>query len=1069
MQKSAILKIFPVTLFLLAFQFAQGQVYAPLANVRTYGYSYDMEPGFYKKPVYLRFSAPKDGRFKYTISGGEGVYQFDNKPNAIIDSISTIALQIKVNGEWLDTIFVGTYFIRESITLPIVSLHLNRADFDAPGGILDGRLITSGDSVGNKIIKTEGRVWRKESTKTFVEFMDSTGTRRLGNMRIKPFGGMTIGSPEKGMRLVTDTTLGSRNIGFNPFPNKPFKSYRTLVLRASGNDQNQTRMKDMTLCSIAKDLGLDFMDYRPSVILVNGDYWGIYNIREKINYEYLYYNHKAPKNESTILVTADGGENEQYQEMVRYIGKSFPDSAAIDSVNSVMDLENYINFSILQIHIRNLDSRGNIRFWKSTALDNRWRWIFYDSDLSSEIGSTNDNFLRARLSPKQTDWYNPGYATIVLRNLTSHKPIRDLFINQYCMLLGSRLHVDTIVNRIDQFASILRPEIPHHAKRRGRSRSGSVKSWEEQISKFKRFFPLRDEAVYGHIMSTFDLNEDPVLVTITNNSDHIKSIRLAHTTWLFNKVSARFFPEVPLQIEATDLDYEYTFDYWKNDSSKSALITIMPSDSLLVEAVYKKRNDSAMRGSLFCDAWAVRESRKDRFFLFRLFNNSTDSITTMGMKLVKNGYESFTPLPTTTLLSERACWFTNDPERAIKIVQNEPIILLDSLTGFQLRGGTWMILDKDQYIVDKIKIHCPDSIYEVREIILATRNSHVEDWIYHGKIAPLEPHVPVFIAPIVQKASGSTWHMPASLLLIASCFMLLKKRRGRIYSITSLLLISFNQLSNAQPYCVPDKFGLDSIQTKLVDNKGKGFESLSGCRNIRMVLKNLLYRGGNNHVESVMNPLMPETIGKLEEQGFDRIYYLYSRNFVEKYPQERLDSIRSTGVEYSCMSKLDSISLDGFLRDLHARASSENHGMVYAHCWNGWHQSGWLSAITLMQFCGYTNSQALRYWELNTDGVHKGYNHVKKGILEYVPIPDLDFNMMQRKKYCPCASDSLLNSPHVSMKGFTGDSGKYHVVKKGETLLSIARKYHTSVAALKRINQIANEKKLIAGTRLRVR
>ncbi|MFM7080084.1 MAG: CotH kinase family protein, partial [Bacteroidota bacterium] len=285
----------------------QAQIYAPLANVKAYGYSYDMEPGFYNKPVYLKVSAPPKGRFKFKVAGGEGVNEYDNKPTAIIDSIATIAMQITVNGRWMDTIYVGTYFIRESVTLPIISLHLNRTDFDASGGILDGRLITIGDSAGRVSMRREGRVWQKHSIRTFTEFMDSTGTRKLGNMKIKPFGGMTIGSPEKGLRLVTDTTIGSRNIGINPFPTKPFRSYRTLVLRASGNDQNQTRMKDMSLASIAKDMGLDYMDYRPSILLVNGDYWGIYNIREKINHEYLYYNHKAPKNEKTTLLGFDGG------------------------------------------------------------------------------------------------------------------------------------------------------------------------------------------------------------------------------------------------------------------------------------------------------------------------------------------------------------------------------------------------------------------------------------------------------------------------------------------------------------------------------------------------------------------------------------------------------------------------------------------------------------------------------------------------------------------------------------------------------------------------------------------
>ena len=65
-------------------------------------------------------------------------------------------------------------------------------------------------------------------------------------------------------------------------------------------------------------------------------------------------------------------------------------------------------------------------------------------------------------------------------------------------------------------------------------------------------------------MTCFGLSKDPVTVTFTNNTEDVNSLRLANTTWLFNRVTSRFFPEVAVKVEATDLDYEYVFDYWKD-------------------------------------------------------------------------------------------------------------------------------------------------------------------------------------------------------------------------------------------------------------------------------------------------------------------------------------------------------------------------------------------------------------------------------------------------------------------------------------------------------------------------
>ncbi|MFM7902712.1 MAG: hypothetical protein ACKPAD_12100, partial [Bacteroidota bacterium] len=353
------------------------------------------------------------------------------------------------------------------------------------------------------------------------------------------------------------------------------------------------------------------------------------------------------------------------------------------------------------------------------------------------------------------------------------------------------------------------------AKRRARSSNSSASKWEEEINTFKSFFPIRTAATYDHLMSTFDLTKKPVKINITNNLDGVMNIRLSNTTWLFDKVSCKFFPEIKISVEATELNYEYVFERWTNDSTSSSKILVTPSDSLNIEAVYKRRNESPNKGFVFCDAWAVRESRKERFFLFRIFNNSFDSLSTEGIKLVKNGVTEKTELPKCNIPSGFACWFTNDPERAVKLVMKEPIMLMDSLTGFDLRGGTWFMLDNNEHIIDKINIYCPDSLYEYREIILATRNNTTESWTYHGRVNPLNPHEPELIAPISQNTTGSNWHIPASMFLLASCFYLLrsKKRTGTALFI-SILLLCANGLS-AQPYCIPDKFGLDSIQTKL--------------------------------------------------------------------------------------------------------------------------------------------------------------------------------------------------------------------------------------------------------------
>ncbi|MFN6036868.1 MAG: hypothetical protein ACK452_00240, partial [Bacteroidota bacterium] len=189
---------------------------------------------------------------------------------------------------------------------------------------------------------------------------------------------------------------------------------------------------------------------------------------------------------------------------------------------------------------------------------------------------------------------------------------------------------------------------------------------------------------------------------------------------------------------------------------------------------------------------------------------------------------------------------------------------------------------------------------------------------------------------------------------------------------------------------------------KLVNNKGVGCKNLNGCRNVRVVLKNLLYRGGNNHPSSFQNPLQLTTIAELRKLDFDRAIYLYDKNFDSEFPITRLDSLKLTGFNYQSHFSFEEKSIYNFMFEIKQSADKQNPKLIYIHCWNGWHQSGRLSAMVLIQFCNYSVSKALKYWEENTDGNSKGYKKVKESIRKFKPFEELKFSKEQKDKYCPC-------------------------------------------------------------------
>jgi hypothetical protein len=208
------------------------------------------------------------------------------------------------------------------------------------------------------------------------------------------------------------------------------------------------------------------------------------------------------------------------------------------------------------------------------------------------------------------------------------------------------------------------------------------------------------------------------------------------------------------------------------------------------------------------------------------------------------------------------------------------------------------------------------------------------------------------------------------------------------------------------------RYHLANAKQTLVGDRGTGYDELYGTRNLRAVLDGVFYRGGANNFfhrtskRGNKNPLPPDGLTNLCRQGFGTAVYLYPTNFdtaAKETTCETVDGqpgtltyaqITSQHYHRTDQRLLFSMILDA-IRD-------PAHGPVYAHCWNGWHASGYVSAIALRQFCGFTPAQALRYWTLTAKGASNAdHEETKKRIDKFKPFPELEITAEERARLCP--------------------------------------------------------------------
>lgn len=758
---------FLAIIFLFSQKDSYSQHFTPIANAQRYGIKFSHLPGEYDSSINLRITRPANIKLTFRNSDSTSIPIKGDTITIKIKTTASIYMTVNNTGQLIDSSYVGTYVIGKKSDLPIINLHLKRKYFDGDQGIINGYMDYSNHT-------RYGKVWSKFSIPTYLEYYEDKSFVFGETYRVKPFGGWTLGMREKSLRVYSEKTEGTSKIKISPFENKPYLSYKSIVLRTSGSDQGTTRLKDISICSLAKDLGLDYQDYRQAVLLINGEYWGIYDIREKINYEYLKYNHGASKDKTqTELLELDGMRNADYKQMTEYIGKDFKKEEAFDSINQKIDIENYIKYIILQIHIQNIDSRGNVRFWKSKSLDDRWRWIFYDSDLGCENSSINMNYLGKRLSPVQTDWYNPTWSTVILRNLVKNEEIKNYFINQYCLLLGTKLQTDTIKNRIEYFANNIRDEIPQHVNRRNRIYGETVEKWNKRISNFKKYFDLRNPTAYEHMKECFGLTQDAVSLTIKTNLPQVKSLNLYRSSYNFSYIKADFFPEIPITIKASNVDHLYYFSHWKQNSETNSITTVYPGKSTEIEAVYMHKPYSELHKKIVVAKLYFEQSKKDTLFTIGLMNVGNDSLEQIKINYSCNGYNDSYEFTINKIRVGEIIYFTNKTKKSSKLLSGSNYNQITLPEGFDYRGGKLVFSDINGAIIDTLFINVPDTAARYNHLIKATRNIQNGKWMFGNyEIKFVVPEKPVDYKLYVAIVLGA-------ILILSIPFFFIRSRRRK--------------------------------------------------------------------------------------------------------------------------------------------------------------------------------------------------------------------------------------------------------------------------------------------------
>ncbi|WP_421889819.1 CotH kinase family protein [Marinoscillum sp.] len=456
----------------------------------------------------------------------------------------------------------STYLLNANHSLPVVSVSTDPHHlWDEHEGIY-----VMGPNAESNIPHYGANFWQDWEKPVHIELYEPDGTQAFSLAAgTKIFGAWSRASAQKSLAIFARKSYGAEAINYQVFPDLAMNHFNSLVLRNSGNDWNSSMFRDGFMTSLFHET-VDRQAFRPAVLYLNGEYWGIQNIREKVNEDFLA-NHHNLDPDDIIILEANGasveGDPSSYHDLIAYIADhDLAEDEHYEYVQNHVDVFNFTQYQIGNIFIDNTDWPGNnIKFWKENKPGAKWRWITYDTDFGFGVyGGENyyNNTLSFALDPNGPGWPNPAWSTFLLRNLLKNENFKNLFINSFADQLNTALSTAETLAKITALSNEIAPEIASHMSRW----DGDYNNWLYQVSVMKTFAENRPQYVRQHIRSQFGLSGEHTL-TVKSSNPNLGAVQVNSLVTNKSDWKGIYFQGVPVRLSA--FSHGGKFVRWEGD------------------------------------------------------------------------------------------------------------------------------------------------------------------------------------------------------------------------------------------------------------------------------------------------------------------------------------------------------------------------------------------------------------------------------------------------------------------------------------------------------------------------
>ena len=419
------------------------------------------------------------------------------QPESVKHAIVIRAAAFDGEGKCVSDVVTQTYLIRsmgcDHHGLAVVSVCCESLSlFDYNTGILVPGVYydpEEPETTGNYFQR--GMKWERLANVEFYE-LDNTGINQQCGLRAH--GNRARKAPAKGLKIYAREEYGKKRFKHRFFDSTTIKSFKHLILKPFSTLWPRSGVQDYVANRMALQMGLEAPHSRPIVVYLNGEYWGIYFLQEKLDDHYLEDHFGIEPEQCNIIcgngingftgewdVEVESGEGSGFDQMMDWLEDAdLSDSTNYSYISNLVDIDNFVDYQILETFIANTDwPANNFRCWQSG--DSKWRFAFFDGDATM---LENDYDVLGNATYVRNDrWHTGGKSTLLFRRLLENNDFKFRFNNRVNELCNSVLQNSSTATILDEIVRDMCLEVPNQVARFGYPDNKDYWNWACSLSR----------------------------------------------------------------------------------------------------------------------------------------------------------------------------------------------------------------------------------------------------------------------------------------------------------------------------------------------------------------------------------------------------------------------------------------------------------------------------------------------------------------------------------------------------------------------------------------------------------